>query len=218
MRKAGRWTLCCAMAMLALAAGAANAGIIYDNGTPDDQWGYISDFDPDPILRAADDFTLSEAATIRDVHWWGYYGYHGALPDTDSFTIEIYGMVGGAPAAGPPDHSIVVGDVGRTATGGGLPGSGPSVYKYDVGGLSIPLAAGTYALCIINDTTSADEVDWEWARRTQSAGTMWTNVAGEPWVVGTSGTAFYVTDDVPEPAGLGLIGLAALTLKRRRNS
>ncbi len=200
MKKAGLLGLCGAVAILALAAGAANAGIIYDNGTPDNQSGYLSDFDPDPVVRAADEFALAETATIRDVHWWGYYGYDGALPDTDSFTIEIYGMVGGAPAHGPPDHSIVVGDVGRTATGGFLPGSGLEVYRYGVSGLDVPLAAGTYALCIINDTTSADEVDWEWARRSQFGGTMWTNTAGGTWQSVASGVAFHLTDDVPPPS------------------
>jgi MYXO-CTERM domain-containing protein len=113
-----------------------------------------------------------------------------------------------------------VGDVGRTATGGFLPGSGPEVYKYDVGGLSIPLAAGTYALCIVNDTTGNDR-DWQWARG-HLGGTMWTKTDATLWeqVAYSSRVAFYLTDDVPpvpEPAGLGLIGLAMLGLRRKRS-
>jgi MYXO-CTERM domain-containing protein len=211
------------LAAIALAAGTAHAGVIFNNGGPDNQGYFPSDFDVVPIARTADDFTLAQAATIRDVHWWGLYQFSGALPATDDFTIEIYATVAGVPANVAPMHSLVVGDVGRTATGGFLPGDGPNVYKYDVGGLNIPLAAGTYMLCIINDTPGSTR-DWQWARGLAS-GTMWTKTGIGDWeqFASPSRVAFNLTDDItasaaaPEPAGLGLIGVAMLMFGRRRS-
>ena len=208
--------VCCAFASM-LPEG--NAGVIFNNGGPDNMGHFESDFAATPSVRAADDFTLAEAAVIRDVHWWGVYNDHiGVVPDTDSFTIEVYPTSGGVLVDPTPAHAIVVGDVGRTNTNAELPGDGLYVYRYDVGGLNIPLAAGTYALCIVNDTTGVDRT-WHWARAS-GGGTMWTRTGPLTWeqVSYSARTAFRLTDNVPEPAGLGLIGLAMLTLKRRRNS
>ena len=47
-------------------------------------------------LVVADDFQLSEAASLLRLEWWGGYPDPG-VPETDDFVVTIYGDVDGQP-------------------------------------------------------------------------------------------------------------------------
>ncbi len=222
----------------------ATASVIYDNGGPDltghlTGGAFVSDFDVAPELgfavQVGDDFTLSQPSVIRDVHWWGAYGIDTFTPPLlDDFTIRLFNVVAGVPAVNP-FHEINVGHVGRTDTGDdilllvGQPFPEPplfvpsDLFEFWVDVPDIPLAADTYFLSIVNDTT--DHTDsWRWAFVADGGNFKIRFNDGDAWLsqLNDQGMAFNLTGDavVPEPstlalAAFGLIALFAYGRRRR---
>jgi FG-GAP-like repeat len=106
-------------------------------------------------ITVADDFQLSEDATITRIRWWG--GYFGAAPVPDLFTIRVF-----ADAAGQPGPLIRTLDLWRvtSARTGANTGNSPE-FEY-AGDLRTPFSAKAgvrYWLSISNPL----EV-WVWER------------------------------------------------------
>ena len=202
------------------ASALTNSKVIYDNGGPDQDNAFASDFDfPE---QAADEFVLLPGrSTVTDVHWWGAYGFADNLPDgDDDFTIRIFGDAGGAPTDNPI-HEFAVGAVDRVDSG--LDIASADIFEYWTFVPATQLTAGdTYWLSIVNNTPS-DSDDWFWANSSERTGdNSWFRVNdGDAWIASTAfdkDLAFKLTGPIPEPvtAALGVLGLAGLSVATRR--
>lgn len=206
-----------AIAAMALMTGVASAAIIYDNGSHNSGYIWVSDYSYGAV--EADSFVLAAGKnTIKDIHWWGGYTY-GVT--SDDFTIKIYDTAAGALLPGAELYTIK-GAVTRTDTGV-IGENGLEIYYYSIVIDPIALTAGeTFWLEIANNT---DGAEWGWS--TSSYNGSHAASLGEGWDVLDEELAFNLTGDetiptgVPEPAtmmllGLGLAGVAVARKKFRK--
>jgi hypothetical protein len=90
------------LALLLIAAGTtgtATAGLVFAQlGSEDSASNGSSESDSDKDFQLFDDVTLTTAATIRSVKWWGTYGPFDKTPVAPfSFQLIFYGDSGGLP-------------------------------------------------------------------------------------------------------------------------
>lgn len=191
---------------IGVVADTAAADIIFDNGGPNAATGGVLS-DLDAGVRAGDDFVLQvNASTITGIQWWGF---HLEVPTAaDDFTIEIYEIVAGLPAASPL-YSLNVGAASRQEIE-------PLVYGYEATVAPIELMAGqTYALSIFNASAPGIGDDWSWYTSGEGSGFQWLDA--EPPGVSSRDFAFALTGPIiPAPGSLALLGLAALGAGGRR--
>jgi hypothetical protein len=197
--------------LLALAVG-ASATIIRDNGTPSYTDGERSDFDSGKQI--GDQFTLLTGATLQAIQWWGIYGFGNTPQSVDLFTVQIFAITSGSPAATPLIQYSLSG-VSRQLTGGSV---GPfPVYVYDKVIPDTTLGPGTYLFSVMNDTTADTDDSWYWADSTLSTHAAWErNSAAESWYntrgafpsTPTPSVAFKISGtSIPEPAAWSLFAV-----------
>jgi hypothetical protein len=93
----------------------AVAQIVYDNGTPNKEGGFLSDNDAG--VRFADDFRFGTPTLFNAIRFWGFYSPTDTPPVNDAFTVVFYGNGGGLPDGGNILSTHVIGNAGRTDTG-----------------------------------------------------------------------------------------------------
>ena len=205
--------LCFSIGIAALAS-AAHAGVIYDNGSPPgdnsvSMW-FAETGVPGFSIEVADDFILSDGlSTIRDVHWWGNY-VNGAVDENaeDIFTLTIYNDAAVAQIPGSVNTVANALTVTRTpVTIGNF-----DMYFYSAEIDAIALTPGTrYWLGISN----AGGLGWGWVS-TETPGNLTQSGSPGQWRIDSANAAFYLTDDVPTPGGLALVGVLGIVGARRR--
>lgn len=194
----------------------ANAGLIYDNGAPDQASGNEM-----TQWIQAEDFNLANPEILTDIRFWNIEdpaaaGYQGSI------TWQIY-----SDSAGMPDTVLFSGTVSPTRLATGLLVSDSfQEYQNDFSVGSISLAAGTYWLGLHNGPLATDtrsEFYWE----TTSGGPNPVSYGQEDetpfgdgaWFNNSREHAFQLYNVVPEPSTLlggSVMALAAGLLVWRR--
>ncbi len=198
-------------------APATFAGVIYDNGGPNQQNGNEM-----TNWLQAEDFTLGSTNTITDIHFWTIedptvQGYAGSI------WYGIYTNAGGQPGTLVAGGLAVVPDA-RTFIQGGVLGFYDE-YSYDLTIAPFEAQAGqTYWLALhngdINNTTRA-EVYWESTNLNSTETGEEEFLPGSSWANNGTEHAFYLTGgtQTPEPSSLfllgsGIVGIATSLRKR----
>jgi PEP-CTERM motif len=210
-----------ALAAALLAAGHADAAVIFNNGGPNQtvvQFADTSYF----FTEAADEFTLAAGSNVvSDVHWWGgcVTNDGGTLTSgtncpTGDFTLHIYSD-SGSNSPGTLLAAYNVGNANQTLTGlsiaarGGIP-----EYHYSADIPALTLTPGTeYWLGISNSTTT--DVVWGWEVTVQGTGDAFQFGDGV-WNSRANELAFNLTGGVPEPGTLAVFAAGAIGLGRLR--
>jgi len=169
--------------------------------------------------RVADDILLTEAATIRHITWWGFYGSSMAeepqpAPETETMRIRFYHA---RPGDGLPDDDNILYEESflnpsRTATGTVIwvpPPPGPLEYIYEADFEEpVLLDADTpYWVEIVQSGDIESLFRWEFSVA-ELTGVAVIN-PGHDWERTTSmitDNAFQLST-IPEPSAVGLVGL-----------
>jgi hypothetical protein len=155
--------------------------------------------------QEADNFPLSQAASVQTIEWWGAYANNSI--GTDNFTLRFFGDAAGNPAMTP--FANVSGlNVTRTATNL-VDNLGDTIYQYQAALVSpVTLdAATTYYLSLVNDTG-----DWDWVGG--GPGTHWARQDDtSAWTPSANSTDFAFElsgSSVPERPTVMLLAMAGL--------
>ena len=138
-----------------------NSDTVCDNGLPDFDDAFHSDFDesnPAATVQVGDDFVLDRTETLSGFLFYGAYAFDNTPPASDNFTVRIFEFSAGIPNA-IPLHEFAVGAADRSSTSTTI--AGFDVYRHEVDIDDISLPADTYFLSIVNDTTGTT-ADWYW--------------------------------------------------------
>ncbi len=173
---------------------ASGSPIFYDNGQPllPNFVAGSSDLDLGPLAGRGDDFLVSEAVFLTDIHWWGIYIADpedtGDYVAPDSFSFWIYPFLSGVPDSGN-GVQLVSTNFSRVDTNTVLTGfiGNPHLFQYSADVAPFRLDPGTYLIVIANDT-SGDPDDWYWMGSTSPG--SGTNYFEDPQT-GSWGTSDY---------------------------
>ncbi len=211
--------------VLLCAGGAARASIIVDHqpyhfggGASDTE--YLNQFGAPRWQRIADDFMLSEPATIERVGFWGFYDQNNPGL-SERYRVRFYGARAGD---GLPDDSNILFEESflnpqRTETGELIILSFARIeYFYEVD-LSVPVALAAnvpYWLEIVQLGNVRTAFWWEFSRA-DANGQAFINASVGDWSHTTSITSdsAYQLYGIPEPTTLTLVIVGVLVLGLR---
>ena len=219
MRKV--WVALVIAGLMAVCSAPVSAGVVFDNGGPNNSSFEYSYNIPGQYDQAYDQFTLSFDTTITAMEWWGVYSeadpsdtfYYtiATIPDgSSSYTVTASGLLSGLLETNT--HTIF-----------SLAGIPEPVYDYNASAkYPIPLVAGTYFLSIYDNVFG-----WCWLDSSQTE-TFWSDENSVWSGPGSVGLAFNLTGvpglvvgaAVPEPIsmiffGTGLVAVGGFMARRR---
>lgn len=218
-----RWatSLGLAIATLTLSGLAHGQAVVYFSGAPNQNTAWYADASDPSAVQAAAPFTLSGAATVDQLSWWGGYTQLGAASAADRFALNIYSNSGGH--VGSLIASVALGNAGEAATGLLIQNS--PEYAYGASFAGIALGAGSYFLGLERVAGNGVGI-WGWesagasaqsVEAYQSGAGVWSYNPGANVAVSLGGTLAAVPEASAAAltvAGLALI--AALPVLRRR--
>jgi hypothetical protein len=205
-------TLTCLL--LLLVASPLQADILFSQPVINGGVALASDFAR--AQQEADNFALSQSASVQTIQWWGAYA-NNDMP-TDNFTLRFFADTAGNPAQ-TPFVNVSLAGVTRTATNL-LDNLGDTIYAYQATLPSSVLIDGatTYYLSVVNNTG-----DWDWVG--SGPGTHWARPDdASAWTVSSNATDFAFElsgTSVPEPSTLlllaiGTVGTIGWACRRKR--
>ena len=202
--------------LLLLVATCVDARVVFDNGADAHTMNASDSALPNLV---ADDFLLQPGANVVSrILWTGVYASGNTPSAPDDFTIEIFADDAGAPDAGPPVHTLSVGQPLRTDTGEDL--GAFDVYGYSADIAPLVLSPGiAWWLSIVNDTGTDPDDFWFWTGEGKIGNAHERTSDQFPWTEAFLFAGdFQLMSEVSEPAVLGLLGLglAGFAVARRR--
>jgi hypothetical protein len=196
-----------------LLASTSLGSLVYEQLPPGlgaDSWNMsnsstLDNFGGTPGFRTADDFQLSIAATITDVHWWGESNSGG-----DNFTFTFYDN-----NAGEPGNILL-------ATTGSLNKSvfnvGSFFFPYPLtfyeSDLTTPFVAAANTVYWLSIFNSAADASWKWLSANAAGnGSIQDYEPPPPWRSGsTDDRAFQLTDATAIPEVSPWLAWASLVI------
>lgn len=208
----------------------ASAGIVIDRppfntGGPGADTSFIYHSGQVLWQQSADDFVLTQAATVRHVTWWGFYGDDFESPAeqppaTQTMQFRVYGARAqdGLPGDVLFEETLVDPPYawnGRQI----LTGAAPKEYRFDVD-LTTPMhlvATTPYWLEIVQLGLAESLYRWEISVANRDGFAFLIGSTGD-WIrtQNTPATLAFQLSTIPEPQTSALVGVASLVLARRR--
>jgi hypothetical protein len=212
MLRVGTWARADVLPAVTLALGissAAQGGIIYDNGGPDQTWGtQMSEF------QVADDFQIGASADINNIRFWSIQS--AGADYTGSIYWAIYRDALGLPGTLVQGGLTVA--IAETATGSST-GFGYAEYLFDIP-VAFTLAAGNYWLGLHNGPlTNTSAAEMLWSTTANPGGTDGLYLDQGVWIASGNDQAFRLDGEptgAPEPGTLALFGVGLAAAFRRR--
>ena len=200
--------------------GAASAAVVFEQSPADgnDAFPSIS------AEQSADGFTLSTAASVTGLTWWGSYSQDPTTLPADAFSVRIFADNGsGEPAANPSETIPALQQLTRSPTAL-FDQTGAPVYRFDLVVAPVTLAGATnWYLAVVNEFDVGDpNAAWYWLLSDTTGENFYRFVDGDAWSSDPGppkgNLAFLVSGDprtaIPLPGSLLLVlsGLAGLNL------
>jgi len=196
----------------------ARGGTVYSQPAVNGLSGFASGFTEQQFI--ADNFSLSAAANVAAIHFWGNYSGTGVPSAPPAFRLRLYNA--GSPIVNPTAfQDVALTDVTRSPTAL-LTGSSIPIFEFTANlPASVALSGSTtYYASLVDNTTDR----WFWA--SSGPGTLYfrtTDSSTDPWISsGVGNVAFELLDSpfapnavpLPTTVAAGLILLAFLSAGR----
>lgn len=160
-----------------------------------------------------DDFTLSQATTVTDVHWTGGYFNPANQGTISAFTIRFYADAASQPGAAI--YTTTIAGNGNQTSLGNINGFPMFTYSVDLTTDFLAAANTRYWISIVADSTFPPQ--WGLAVGTGGNGVAFQDFIGSRGQI--PDLAFELSARVPEPGSLplALLALTGLVALRRKS-